>query len=295
LNNGLIKEDTCLVLEFLCEDKGHQKIVDDYLNSKDGNNDAERTALQNILYGQESRRGKEDCKSTSFFALIKKARDIGAHVLCGDSGYALNNDEKRVDEDLMPHCESGNGAPTDRIEKMNQIMSDKIKQYSKNEGAKKDIIILCGNAHLIRENDSEVQSLPEMLRGKMNCSNIDVTLITDSKISQERFSKNIKTTKIPEKDVKVGSVEEICGNDYQNFKYQPKETGMKEQGVLEKYANRLRSDEVEQRDEKFSDKFGNNTNRDKLLGENPSDPKESHVEKLEKQRRCPCPPSCQLI
>ena len=66
LENQLIKKDTCLVLEFLCEDKGHQEIVDGFLLGVEGF----QKKLQEVLYGKNLLRGYPECKNISFFALI---------------------------------------------------------------------------------------------------------------------------------------------------------------------------------------------------------------------------------
>ena len=146
LSSSLLKKDMILILEFLCRDKGHQQIIDNYF-LPNSSLDSQKS-LENMLYGKNSLRGFVNCKNISFFALLRRAKEFGTRVLCGDSENALNK-------------KNSFGANEERHKSFNEGIMEIMQTLISSEDLASEYLILCGDSHLFNRGNS--LSLPVLI------------------------------------------------------------------------------------------------------------------------------------
>ena len=139
LSSSLLKKDMILILEFLCRDKGHQQIIDNYF-LPNSSLDSQKS-LENMLYGKNSLRGFVNCKNISFFALLMRAKEFGTRFLCGDSENSLNK-------------KNSFGANEERHKSFNEGIMEIMQTLISSEDLASEYLILCGDSHLFNRGNS---------------------------------------------------------------------------------------------------------------------------------------------
>jgi len=100
----------------------------------------------------------------SFFALIKKAKELGTRVICGDSSSALKNAD---------HF----GATEARHAALNNEIFTRIKEVVAHQADLVSFVILCGDTHLLEKKNSP--SLPKLVKDHFQDSSISVFIQAD--------------------------------------------------------------------------------------------------------------------
>lgn len=157
LSQDMLKKNTVLILEFLCSDIGNQLEIADFLSPNSSWNSEKK--LKRSLNGKNLMRGFKDCKNISFYALIRKSKEVGTKVICGDSSEALGK-------------KNSFGATDDRHEALNHEIYSHIKEVAQFERDPLSFVILCGDSHLFDKANSP--SLPKLTKDHFQGSSISV-------------------------------------------------------------------------------------------------------------------------